>query len=510
MRACFHLRAIITTCPIGYSFRLAINVQRATANVYVMFAVGFNSSAILIFFASYAFCSVNVFRARFLSQYRARVFLKDVFRGIFAFRPRFATGFSRIASYFQVFQVISDFRFLSLSFQMINGSGFRQVSGNKRASDATIRIISCEAFRRDSIVRHIMDNVSSFVGGFISEFKEVATATRATSYQRAEVVPTICRTFFRRYRRIALARRYVTGVRFVRFHLAKAVIIRIFPFFRPISGRVMGQTIRGRLRHARKVNGSFRRIALSINRIMRQVNFPYNTYTIIQIFCRAVSSQVTRIRVKVDRIGLYARRRDTFFSLATVRLFRGFRTFFSEAVPMQAFRAQLNEDSFLLYGLFKDLLVSVYFSFLCGTSDRIPWLLRMIKDVVLVSPLMAWPLSVFLSDFCMFRVFLNEIYIIRAGIACASVYFYGTGVGTGDFNVASIGMSIELKQRTHLRFSSVFAFFRVFLCYLLGGIRTFLFAYFFIFCVYRGNGYIDSVWRLRGWRWGIRVEGARP
>lgn len=150
----------------------------------------------------------------------------------------------------------------------------------------------------------------------------------------------------------------------------------------------MGQAICRGFGYTREVDRSFRRIALSINRIVRQVDFPNDAHAIIQIFRCAMGGQVTRIRVQVDRIGLNARRRNTFFSLTTVRFLGGFRTLFSEAIPMETFRAQLNEDAFLLYGRFQALFISVYFSLLGRTSDRIPWLLRMIKDMMFISPLM--------------------------------------------------------------------------------------------------------------------------
>lgn len=169
VRTCFYEGTIYAARPIRDAFCFTVNVKRAAFYVQVVFTVCFDGVAIFVLLTSNALRSMYVFRTCFLSQDRTRVFLQDVFRGIFTFGPRFATRFSYVTTYFQVFQVVGYVRLFCFSLKVINGGRFRQVRCHEGANDANIRIFACDAFRRDGFVRDVVDDMTGFIGRLASE-----------------------------------------------------------------------------------------------------------------------------------------------------------------------------------------------------------------------------------------------------------------------------------------------------------------------------------------------------
>ncbi len=358
---------------------------------------------------------------------------------------------------------------------MINSSWFRQVRRDQRTSKTYIRIFARNDFRRNVIIRYVGLNMAGRVSRLTSSLQEMTTAARSTSNQRTKIIPSIRRVLFRRNGRLSFTRRNVNRIRAIRFGLAKTIIIRILAFFRLISRVIVRQAIKCGFRHTSKINCAFGVITLSVNGIMRKMNFPLTSYTVIFLISSPMSSEIARVRIKVNRVGFNTRRRKALLNLATIRFIRRDRVFFCQPITVEAKHAQLYKYTFLFYGLLTTLFIGMNFSFRGRSSNGIPRLLRMIKYVMSIFPFRSRPLSIFLSNFRVFHVLLSKIYVVWSRITCASIFFYRARIRTSNFNVASVRVAIKLKQRTNLRASSILAILRIFRCGLFRRVRTFLF-----------------------------------
>lgn len=137
------------------------------------------------------------------------------------------------------------------------------------------------------------------------------------------------------------------------------------------------------------------------------MNFPNDAYAIVQVFRCAMSGQIAGVRIQVYRICFDARCRDAFFCFTAIRFFGWNGVLLGKTITVKTFDSQLDQDSFLYNGLFKDLFIGMNFAFFSGARNGVPGLLRMVQDVVCVSPFGTRPFSVFFSNFCVLRVFFN-------------------------------------------------------------------------------------------------------
>lgn len=155
------LITIINEGPIGDTLRLTIHALGATLTSQIMLYLGLRSITLNILYTTNTLRSMDVLRARFLTQDRTRRLLQDVLRRIITLSPRVTQRNSNIYTIDLILQIISDLRLLNLALEVINSCRLGQIRRNEGARHTLIRILTGNDLRRHRIIRDIRLNMTS-------------------------------------------------------------------------------------------------------------------------------------------------------------------------------------------------------------------------------------------------------------------------------------------------------------------------------------------------------------